>query len=525
MATGVAISPGMQPTPIWSEVLQSASTSKAIPTRSLVVLGDSQSGKTTLVNALKGTSDTRLADNADGAEAAGTDLALSYTSFDVRDDEDVAARMSVFRLASSPAYATLLPFALNQDTFQTSVVAITLDWKRPWTWVESLERWLSILERAIAELSGKAPAVVEAGKAQRGYHTGGEPPLSSLTLSKQVEQAIRDYSEPAKQTADGAVSEDGIQDAGKPGGPLPTSSKAGVVIPLPQGCLANSLGIPILVVCSKADATKALEREHDFKEQQFDYIQQMLRTICLKYGASLFYVSSSNPASYQLLRSYILRLSLLLPPQSALSARVAEKYSTSIRPQVVDRNTVLVPAGWDSWGKIGVLNEAFDCQSISSALWEQVKAEYSSKIKEKRGVESALMAKTTIAAEDDQAFLQRHLAEMQRTPAASAGDLRGRPPNVSASNSTQELDDIAAKLARLTANRRVASDAPKDRPAPSNAAESLPAAAAAAASGTAPAGSQNEVIANFFDSLLKRGPAGPRATPSPTNSSSNLGNE
>lgn len=33
---------------------------------------------------------------------------------------------------------------------------------------------------------------------------------------------------------------------------------------------------------------------------------------------------------------------------------------------VVERDTVLVPAGWDSWGKIRVLREGFDCEGASS---------------------------------------------------------------------------------------------------------------------------------------------------------------
>lgn len=67
------------------------------------------------------------------------------------------------------------------------------------------------------------------------------------------------------------------------------------------------------------------------------------------------------------------------------------------------------------------------------------------------------MVKPTITAEDDQAFLQRHLAELQRMgvlPSSSiaAPEARARPP-LSTNNSTQELDDIAAKLARLSARR------------------------------------------------------------------------
>lgn len=37
------------------------------------------------------------------------------------------------------------------------------------------------------------------------------------------------------------------------------------------------------------------------------------------------------------------------------------------RANVVDRDALLVPAGWDSWGKIKVLRDSFDAHSTSLA--------------------------------------------------------------------------------------------------------------------------------------------------------------
>lgn len=53
-------------------------------------------------------------------------------------------------------------------------------------------------------------------------------------------------------------------------------------LPLPEGCLTHNFGVPLVVVCTKADTIPRLERDRDFKEEQFDYIQQVLRTVCLK---------------------------------------------------------------------------------------------------------------------------------------------------------------------------------------------------------------------------------------------------
>lgn len=40
-----------------------------------------------------------------------------------------------------------------------------------------------------------------------------------------------------------------------------------------------------------------------------------------------------------------------------------------MRAQVLERDTILVPAGWDSWSKIKILRESFDCEGISDG-WD-----------------------------------------------------------------------------------------------------------------------------------------------------------
>lgn len=40
-----------------------------------------------------------------------------------------------------------------------------------------------------------------------------------------------------------------------------------------------------------------------------------------------------------------------------------------MKAQVIERDTVFVPSGWDSWGKIKVLREGFDCEYVSDG-WD-----------------------------------------------------------------------------------------------------------------------------------------------------------
>lgn len=37
---------------------------------------------------------------------------------------------------------------------------------------------------------------------------------------------------------------------------------------------------------------------------------------------------------------------------------------------MIDRDQILVPTGWDSWGKIRILREKFDCEKVGQG-WEE----------------------------------------------------------------------------------------------------------------------------------------------------------
>lgn len=94
-------------------------------------------------------------------------------------------------------------------------------------------------------------------------------------------------------------------------------------------------------------------------------------------GASLFYTSQTRPETFTLLRSYLLHrlyAPSVFPPVSSDNP-LAPPVSTSTRfpflhrANILDREQVLVPAGWDSWGKIEALGDGFDPSRVVQA-WE-----------------------------------------------------------------------------------------------------------------------------------------------------------
>lgn len=61
-----------------------------------------------------------------------------------------------------------------------------------------------------------------------------------------------------------------------------------------------------------------------------------------------------------------------MPPPPAAPDQPPAKYLFPFRqrPNLLDRDRIAIPAGWDSWGKIGVVRDGFDCAKWTEA-WER----------------------------------------------------------------------------------------------------------------------------------------------------------
>lgn len=97
--------------------------------------------------------------------------------------------------------------------------------------------------------------------------------------------------------------------------------------------------------------------------------------IAITDGASLFY-TTTVPSTLQVLRKYALH-ALFMPPAPSPGASGTDPQATTRnifpfthKPNTLDRDRIVVPAGWDSWGKISVMREGFDARLWGEA-WER----------------------------------------------------------------------------------------------------------------------------------------------------------
>lgn len=224
---------------------------------------------------------------------------------------DTLARLSLYLLADpSPSFTPLIKPYLNPRTLPHTLVVILLDWNHPWLWIRQLRDWIRVLRSLILSLDDASKEVLE----------------ENITT---------------------------LQDKGRTmGGAEGNSALDNVKVPLGPGEWDEPLGIPLCVVCQNADKIESLEREKGWKDQQFDFILQYLRTILLKHGSSLVYTMPTAPGSLQ----------TLIHSTLGIKSSLKQK---QLKHNVTDRDRVLVPPNWDSWAKIRILREGFDVEGVS----------------------------------------------------------------------------------------------------------------------------------------------------------------
>nr|XP_031862034.1 uncharacterized protein CI109_002447 [Kwoniella shandongensis]KAA5529106.1 hypothetical protein CI109_002447 [Kwoniella shandongensis] len=508
---------------LWTEILGSADRQKGLGRKNVVLLSERHHGRTHLLSQLSQVNNKRRKGPNDRATARAQGLrkglALGYEVVDINEgDEDSIPPLSIFYPPSShPSLLRLVPTALPPKSLSDTAVVIVLDWTKPSSMVGELVTWLSWVDEWAAQAA---------------------QPGETDDLRERLQSHIQHYVEPSSTSTAGMST---------------AYTGVGAVLPLGQGTLTlNRSGVPIIVVCTKADLMDSVGDEIGMKgggwEERTDWVQQVLRTICLAHGASLFYTASTQPTTYTLLRTYLLHRLYTPPPSSDPSAHAAiTRFPFPHRANVLDRDAVMVPAGWDSWGKINVLREGFDPSRVGKA-WEVSlgrknggdDAEDGEEGLEdlwvgmipdtERGPKPTNLSGTITTTEPEQSFLSRQLDVLTKDPnrdprqsfrhaaATVVGPMGGSEglnlPGVEkvmkemeGAEKGEELKEKFARLSRRESTRGTTGPLSPTTPAPSG-------------SSAAPA-MPNEALHNFFQGLLaNRGKTASTPTATATKTSS-----
>ncbi|KAG9244633.1 dynein light intermediate chain-domain-containing protein [Calycina marina] len=314
---------------IWSSMLNSVSSGKKLPAKNILVLGGTMESQKEFLEGLAVDDSRKLQERYNSKKPPiANNFALGYTYQDVldADHEDILARISIYLLADpSPSLTPLLQPLLTPATIDNTLVVILLDWSEPWFWLRELQNWIRLLRTLFSSLEGDCKEKMEA-----------------------VMLSWRDRGR-------GAHSLDGGGSSG--------TNEGDVSLPLGPGEWEEALGLPLCVVCQSSDKIETLEKEHAWREEEFDIVLQFMRTVLLKHGASLIYTIPSVTSPLQSLIHSSLGIHSLLKKQP-------------LKHNVIDRDKVVVPPNWDSWGKIRVLREGFDVEAVNKGWSLDIEESY-----------------------------------------------------------------------------------------------------------------------------------------------------
>ncbi|KAK6623756.1 hypothetical protein RUM43_009609 [Polyplax serrata] len=394
---------------LWSCILaevQAQGSTKLPSNKSVLVLGDNGSGKTTLVAKLQGVEDP--------TQGSG----LEYAYIDVRDEyRDDSTRLSVWVLDGNPGHLNLLKYALPKENYPHTLVMLVASMTSPCGIMEQLEMWSDKLHSHLKSLD-LDPEV--------------EKECQNRCIKKWQEYS--DIAEEGPKRASKALDEEDL-------------------LPLPDNVLTTNYGLDIVVCITKTDYMSMLEKEYDYREEHFDYIQYHLRNFCMRLGADLFYTSSKEDKNLDLLYKY-------------LTHRV---YGLGSVPPalVVEKDAVLVPAGWDQINKIAILTESMHAFKPDQPYEDVITAP--------KGTRKSTTKEVEQQAEDEQSFLNRQLQLLQ------AGKTEGvRMSPAAQKSSERRMAGSPGMQGNISASKK-----------PEGMKPGIP-------------GSGEGVLANFFNSLLNK---------------------
>ncbi|KAK2723032.1 cytoplasmic dynein 1 light intermediate chain 2-like [Artemia franciscana] len=430
---------------IWQSILsevQLKGVNKLPSNKSICVLGDTESGKTTLIAKLQGVDDPK--------KGSG----LEYTYIDVRDEyRDDHTQLSVWLLDGDPSHSHLLSYALNERTINDTMVMLTLAMTTPWAILDQLRSWATILQDQIDKLSISAETMRDLqNKCSRRWQNYIEP-------GDEIDNALAMRRSQRLNPNSGMT--DSTEDLEQP--------------PLPDGVLNRNLGVDLVVVVTKTDYMSTLEKEMEYKEEHFDFVQAAVRRFCIQYGAGLCYTSVKEDKNCDVLYKYIVHRMYGLPFKTPAL--------------VVEKDAVFIPSGWDNEKKIAILHE--NMVSVKPS-------DYYTDVITKPAVRKAAPREAEIQAEEEQKFLQRQLnilsqgANNQNQSPIGLSDGVGHPalPPSLRSAAVQKTPDRRISVGANTPGQ-ILSPKKSDgvKPGVTSASEG--------------------VLANFFNSLLKKSsPAG-----------------
>uniref|UniRef100_A0A915EIB9 Dynein light intermediate chain n=1 Tax=Ditylenchus dipsaci TaxID=166011 RepID=A0A915EIB9_9BILA len=293
---------------IWSRILQEVGSKNNNTTQgSVIIVGNDQCGKSSLI--------LRMTNDPDRQSFSSV---LEYNYLTVQADPDASygyqlavgnglgpsdsVNLPLWSLDGKEELAPLLKFAFPPQLAKCAVV-ICASLEQPGNILPALRKWYRIIEQQIKAHYPRED-IEQAKQAQvRFWQEYIEPIESSMHIESGTSRLEIDP----------------------------------VLLPPEQGVLDENCGAAIIVVITKSDTYT------DINAEQLDKAQYHVRQFCLRHGAALIYTSAKEDKNTSQLYKYLAHRVFSLPFTNPA--------------YIVEKDSILVPSGWDSEQKLDIIKE------------------------------------------------------------------------------------------------------------------------------------------------------------------------
>ncbi|ANB13280.1 hypothetical protein AWJ20_1564 [Sugiyamaella lignohabitans] len=550
----------LESTELWSSLLKSAGAVSATPSAALLLLGPREPSQTQFITRIQNESQDP------NAPRIANKVGLGYTYVDFKDDnDDDLSHLDIYTLEtgslqdissdeSEESQSTITEQEFNGGDESTEyesqhesgisgnqskrckhtsaviyvkqvlsrvdslkqrlLIGVLFDWSDDFRlWAGQLRDWIDVIKEAAADFDTQS-TINDLQMRLQTYSPPQGPAISNTNVTL--------FSSPF--TNKPASSEPGPTSAESTAGDMAEKSIApfsNIKLPLEKGQYDMPLGFDLLIgtirsekLSSGTTLSTSSTSFPRFSEDTVDYIQQFLRTVALKHGGSVVYTPYSLDIPFDGLTD-ILSERLQIPIFSKAQKLVAPTLCRRAVPNIVDVDRLVVPAGWDSRGKILALRDGFEIDEISDN-WMKLNADSSVHHYEEMVVSDSNSTSTRkeepVTLIDFQELLRSRYIMQKKDPGNTAAaaspqtPLRGRvndnnPPKQSGTIGGIQLESVEEMVRRLKVRQAAAPDSPSTPDRSGERSEST----------TPNSSNQNKVLANFFQHLLTKhnSPGGP----------------
>eukprot|EP00835_Amoeboradix_gromovi_P005624 NODE_547_length_6851_cov_0.322867.p3 type:complete len:349 gc:universal NODE_547_length_6851_cov_0.322867:1465-2511(+) len=300
----------------WDSILESSSTLDTVPHSKLLLLGDSNSGKSTFIQNTFQTNPT-------------TDILMSYNYYTHRDPDtnDILMDADVYSISKDlPINIELLVKEFSLDT----ICCIFLSWDEPELFLHSIQKWLKFLLNVVDVVVKRRFQIENINSTifipNESFDKKAYLEIENArTKLKRTLQLLKE-----SQSRDWTLSQD--------------LSKLDV-IPLNNGSLAVNLGIHIVLVLSKSDLTRVIIDKLELTSSKLEFMLQAIRKVALTVGAAIFSIDNTLEKQTTLYEYLLYR-----------QCPFVFQFSKEVDGISIDR--LAIPSGWDSLDKIKSISNA-----------------------------------------------------------------------------------------------------------------------------------------------------------------------